>query len=115
MTRLLFAGGPSNYDPDLYNKKREELLKILPTDQSQLPPRRMIDSFDSAIIPIATDPSLRVNQLKLKGRIEHNIEIILQDRYLVADGGVRIGRLLEDMDIFAVHLGNCSVVFHSNN
>ena len=56
----MFAGGPSNYDPDLYNKKREELLKILPTDQSQLPPRRMIDSFDSAIIPIATDPALRV-------------------------------------------------------
>jgi len=78
-------GGPSNYDPDLYNKKREELLKILPTEQAQLPPRRMIDSFDSAIIPIASDPSLK-------------------DRYLVADGGVRIGRLLEDMDIFAVHL-----------
>jgi len=78
-------GGPSTYDPDLYNKQREKLLKILPTEQSQLPPRRMIDSFDSAIIPIASDPSLR-------------------DRYLVADGGVRIGRLLEDMDIFAVHL-----------
>ena len=60
LTLLFFTGGPSNYDPDLYNKKREELLKILPTDQSQLPPRRMIDSFDSAIIPIATDPSLRV-------------------------------------------------------
>ena len=36
------------------------------------------------------------------------IEITLQDRYLVADGGVRIGRLLEDMDIFAVHLGSCT-------
>ena len=54
------TGGPSNYDPDLYNKKREELLKILPTDQAQLPPRRMLDSFDSAIIPIASDLSLRV-------------------------------------------------------
>ena len=79
-------GGPQNYDPNLYQKKREELLKILPTDQSQLPARRMLDSYDSAIIPIASDPSLR-------------------DRYMVADGGVRIGRLLEDMDIFAVHLG----------
>ena len=28
-----------------------------------------------------------------------------KDKYLVADGGVRIGRLLEDMDIFSVHLG----------
>ena len=53
-------GGPKNYDPNLYQKKREELLKILPTDQSQLPPRRMIDSYDSAIIPIASDPVLRV-------------------------------------------------------
>ena len=57
-------GGPKNYDPNLYQKKREELLKILPTDQSQLPPRRMIDSYDSAIIPIASDPVLRVNIIK---------------------------------------------------
>ena len=83
---MLTIGGPSNYDPDLYNKKREDLLKILPTSQGQLPPRRMLDSYDSAIIPIASDPSLR-------------------DHYITYDGGVRIGRLLEDMDIFAVHLG----------
>ena len=57
------TGGPSTYDPDLYNKQREKLLKILPTDQSQLPPRRMKDSFDAAIIPIASDPSLRVRCL----------------------------------------------------
>lgn len=82
---LNVIGGPKNYDPNLYQKKREELLKILPTDQSQLPPRRMIDSYDTAIIPIASDP-------------------VLRDKYIVADGGVRIGRLLEDMDIFAVHL-----------
>ena len=55
-------GGPKNYDPNQYQKKREELLKILPTDQSQLPPRRMIDSYDSAIIPIASDPGLRVSK-----------------------------------------------------
>ena len=54
-------GGPKNYDPNQYQKKREELLAILPTDQSQLPPRRMLDSYDSAIIPIASDPVLRVN------------------------------------------------------
>ena len=53
-------GGPKNYDPNLYQKKREELLKILPTDQSQLPPRRMIDSYDSAIIPIASDLALHL-------------------------------------------------------
>ena len=59
----MFAGGPSNYDPDLYNKKREELLKILPTDQSQLPPRRMIDSFDSVMIPLSSDSELRVTKI----------------------------------------------------
>lgn len=75
-------GGPCNYDPDLYNKKRAELLKILPESQDELPGRRMLDSYDSAIIPIASDT----------------------DRYITYDGGVRIGRLLEDMDIFAVHL-----------
>ena len=83
-------GGPSNYDPDLYDKKREELLKILPRSQSELPPRRMLDSYDSALIPIASDPSLR-------------------DHYTTYDGGVRRGRLLEDMDYFAVHLGIESV------
>ena len=40
--------------------KKEDLLKFLPTDQSQLPPRRMVDSFDSAIIPLASDAELRV-------------------------------------------------------
>ena len=79
-------GGPSTYDPELYNKRRQELVDILPARQSDLPARRMLDSYDSAIIPIGSDPSLR-------------------DRYLTHHGGVRIGRLLEDMDIFAVHLG----------
>ena len=82
-------GGPSTYDPELYNKMREELVDILPKSQSELPARRMIDSYDSAIIPIGSDPTLR-------------------DRYLTHHGGVRIGRLLEDMDIFAVHLGRAS-------
>ena len=29
---------------------------------------------------------------------------------MVADGGVRIGRLLEDMDIFSVHLGDTFII-----
>jgi len=78
-------GGPSHYDPDLYNKRREELLSILPESQEELPERRMEDSYDAAIIPLASDKRLR-------------------DKYLTAQGGVRLGRLLEDMDIFAVHL-----------
>jgi hypothetical protein len=34
-----------------------------------------------------------------------NLTICLIFRYSTIHGGVRIGRLLEDMDIFAVHLG----------
>lgn len=45
----------------------------------------MLDSFDEALIPLGTDKQLR-------------------DRYLTHFGGVRVGRLLEDMDVFAVHL-----------
>jgi acyl-coenzyme A thioesterase 9 len=45
----------------------------------------MLDSFDQAIIPLGSDR-------------------VLRDKYLTHLGGVRIGRLLEDMDIFAVHL-----------
>ena len=50
----------------------------------------MLDSYDMAVIPLGSDPKLR-------------------DRYLTLHGGVRIGRLLEDMDIFAVHLGSSVV------
>jgi acyl-coenzyme A thioesterase 9 len=69
----------------VYQRQREDLMAILPESQESLPPRRMLDSHDSAIIPLGSDPLLR-------------------DRYLTPEGGVRIGRLLEDMDVFAVHL-----------
>ena len=82
----IIAGVPTNYDPELFEKKRSELMKILPENQEELPSRRMLDSYDSVIIPIASDTALR-------------------DHYITYDGGVRVGRLLEDMDLFAVHLG----------
>eukprot|EP00088_Acartia_fossae_P059422 TRINITY_DN7051_c0_g1_i1.p1 TRINITY_DN7051_c0_g1~~TRINITY_DN7051_c0_g1_i1.p1 ORF type:complete len:442 (-),score=92.43 TRINITY_DN7051_c0_g1_i1:220-1515(-) len=78
-------GGPRHYDPELYNKAREDLVSILPKSQDELPPRKMGDSYDCALIPLGSDRLLR-------------------DRYSTIHGGVRIGRLLEDMDIFAVHL-----------
>jgi len=78
-------GGPKFFDPDLYNQARQELLTILPSSQDELPPRRMVESYDAAVIPIGSDR-------------------ILRDRYSTIHGGVRIGRLLEDMDIFSVHL-----------
>ena len=72
-------------DPELYKRQREKLIDLVPKSQEELVPRHMIDSFDQAIIPLGTDAKLR-------------------DRYTTFFGGVRVGRLLEDMDIFAVHL-----------
>lgn len=78
-------GGPTTYDPQEYDRRRQELVKYVPASQDELPHRRMSDSFDSALIPLGSDKRIR-------------------DRYATHLGGVRIGRLLEDMDIFAVHL-----------
>ena len=64
--KFWFLGGhQSHSDPDLYHRQKEELLKILPTDQSQLPPRRMIDSFDCVMIPLSSDSELRVNKTSI--------------------------------------------------
>jgi len=70
-----------NYTPK--KLKRDNLLPHLPQSQAELPPRSIQDSFDSAIIPLASKPSL-------------------QNKYTTAVGTVRVGRLLEDLDLFAV-------------
>ncbi|XP_064212901.1 acyl-coenzyme A thioesterase 10, mitochondrial isoform X2 [Tribolium castaneum] len=62
---------------------RSHLSEYLPTSQSELPPRAMRDSYLVAMIPLSTSTRL-------------------QDRYTTFLGYVRVGRLLEDMDIFAV-------------
>ncbi|PNF22633.1 Acyl-coenzyme A thioesterase 9, mitochondrial [Cryptotermes secundus] len=62
---------------------RSHLLSLLPTSQADLPPRKMSDSFASVIIPLKDD-------------------VLLQEKYVASEGYVRLGRLLEDMDIFAV-------------
>lgn len=62
-------------------KSREHLLKYQPKLQD-LQARAMQDSFTSAIIPLSTDRTL-------------------QDKYVTFLGNVRLGRLLEDMDMFA--------------
>ncbi|XP_055905484.1 acyl-coenzyme A thioesterase 9, mitochondrial-like [Eupeodes corollae] len=63
-------------------KSREHLLQYEPKLED-LPPRSMQDSFSSAIIPLSVSKSL-------------------QDRYVALLGHVRLGRLMEDMDLFAV-------------
>ncbi|KAL3280580.1 hypothetical protein HHI36_003813 [Cryptolaemus montrouzieri] len=67
--------------------------KPLPSDRSylkkyvpkleELPPRNMKDSFLEGLIPLSSNEAL-------------------QEKYITFLGHVRIGRLLEDMDIFAV-------------
>lgn len=75
-------GVECGYKPLGTRHNRSDLLQYLPTSQSELPPRAMNDSFTSALIPLSTD-------------------LELQDKYITFLGHVRIGRLLEDMDIFA--------------
>ncbi|XP_049818353.1 acyl-coenzyme A thioesterase 9, mitochondrial-like [Aethina tumida] len=66
---------------------RAHLSKYLPKAQEDLPSRVMDDSFIAAKIPLASDP-------------------VLSEKYMAFDGSVRIGRLLEDMDIFAVMIAH---------
>lgn len=61
---------------------RAHLLEYLPSSQAELPPRSMQDSYMAALIPLSSDRTL-------------------QDKYITFLGHVRVGRLLEDMDIFA--------------
>ena len=51
--------GPSTYNPELYKRKREQLMKMVPKSQEELPPRRMTDSFDQGLIPLGSNNSLR--------------------------------------------------------
>lgn len=57
----------------------------LPASQDELPPRSMLDSYDECIIPLATSGEVRKTHIS-------------------ASGIVRFGRILEDMDVFAVWL-----------
>lgn len=63
-------------------RSREHLIRYQPLP-SDLPARSMADSFTSAVIPLSTSKSL-------------------QDKYVSYLGHVRFGRLMQDMDLFAV-------------
>jgi len=78
-TMMKRIGLEPGYQP--IQKPREHLLKYEPKAED-LPPRSMQDSFSSAIIPLSSDKKL-------------------QDKYITVLGGVRLGRLMEDMDMFA--------------
>lgn len=73
-------GGPESIKAALENRKK--LVDLLPTNRNELPERTMKDSFVTAIVPLRTNNELR-------------------DRYTTFDGSVRVGRILEDLDVFA--------------
>lgn len=73
-------GVESGYKPIPSN--RSNLMEYLPKSQDELPKRKMQDSFLIGLIPLSKDKEL-------------------QDKYITFLGHVRVGRLLEDMDIFA--------------
>ncbi|XP_055375068.1 acyl-coenzyme A thioesterase 9, mitochondrial-like [Condylostylus longicornis] len=77
MTRL---GLDSTYTP--HPKTRDHLSQYEPKLED-LPPRSMNDSFTSALIPLTKDN-------------------VLSDSYVTSSQSVRFGRLMEDMDLFAV-------------
>lgn len=76
-------GIDENYSP-LW-KDRSHLLKFLPSSQDELPKRSMNDSFTAAVINLSQERRL-------------------QDKYTTFLGQVRVGRLLENMDMFAGEL-----------
>ncbi|CAD6992015.1 unnamed protein product [Ceratitis capitata] len=77
---ILHLGLERGYHP--IPKSREHLLKFTPKPED-LPARSMQDSYTSALLPLSTD-------------------LQLQDNYVSHLGNVRMGRLMEDLDAFAV-------------
>lgn len=72
---------------------RKDLTKYLPKSQDEMIKRSMQDSYISALIPLSEN-------------------VGLQEKYTTFLGSVRLGRLIEDMDIFAGML--CSYINCSN-
>lgn len=76
-------GVQQGYQP--IQKSRAHLLELLPNSQDDLPPRSIKDSYDMAVIPLSKN-------------------VALQDKYVTFMGTVRFGRLMEDLDMFAVNI-----------
>ena len=68
----------------MYRQTRDTsaLMSRIPNSQSDLPTRRMLDSYREACIPLGRDPTLRL-------------------KYVNAYHHVRFGRIMEDLDTMA--------------
>ncbi|XP_041483095.1 acyl-coenzyme A thioesterase 9, mitochondrial-like [Lytechinus variegatus] len=79
-----FTGAQKQWSLDGKKPDRSALSSLLAQDQSQLEPRRISDSYDEINIPLS-DPTQR-------------------DKYINMYNSIRIGRILEDIDMFGVWL-----------
>eukprot|EP00096_Caligus_rogercresseyi_P015245 TRINITY_DN7698_c0_g1_i1.p1 TRINITY_DN7698_c0_g1~~TRINITY_DN7698_c0_g1_i1.p1 ORF type:complete len:424 (+),score=74.29 TRINITY_DN7698_c0_g1_i1:82-1353(+) len=79
------VGNKAFFDPRSNYIRDSISEELVPKSQDELPVRRMVDSYERAIIPLESDLKLR-------------------DRYTTSLGQVRLGRLLEDIDVFSVYL-----------
>lgn len=64
-------------------KARTDFLPLLPKSSSELTPRRMMDSYLQCIVPLSDDYDMRA-------------------KFINSRGMVHIGRVLEEIDYFAV-------------
>lgn len=67
------------------SQEKTALYELLPTSQEELPERTMDDSYDECLVALSKGGKM-------------------QNRYATVKGYVRVGRILEDMDMLAVWL-----------
>lgn len=79
-----FTGAQKQWNLDGKNADRSALSSLLAQDQAGLEPRRFSDSYDEICIPLS-DP-------------------IQRDKYINMYNSIRIGKILEDIDMFGVWL-----------
>ncbi|CAM1330726.1 ACOT9 (predicted) [Pycnogonum litorale] len=79
-------------------RDRSHLFSVLPKSQTDLPVRKMSDSYDECLIPLSRNERVR-------------------EKYVNYRGGVRFGRIMEDLDLFAVWLcyKHCSIPGQKEN
>ncbi|XP_030838109.1 acyl-coenzyme A thioesterase 9, mitochondrial-like [Strongylocentrotus purpuratus] len=79
-----FTGAQKQWSLDGKNADRSALSSLLAQDQTGLEPRKISDSYDEICIPLS-DP-------------------VQRDKYMNMYNSIRIGRILEDIDMFGVWL-----------
>ena len=116
------TGGNFSYQPGGngrhgYRSSEASKQRELPKSQDELEPRTMKHSFDHALIPLQVGCYIDWWFFRPPPYIKFELQSdpVLRDRYVTTVGGIRVGRLVEDMDVFAVHLIHKHVSDASSN